>query len=119
MSKYSAVLGKQIIITIDRPLGSFHPDYPDHHYPINYGYVVGALGGDGEAQDVYLLGVDVPVASYQAVVIAVIHHYDDIETKWVAAPPGMRFSNVTLRPLAWRHCRRYFSSDCSWQGSCI
>lgn len=110
MSDYSAVLGKQINITIDRPLGSPLPDYPTHRYPINYGYVAGVPGGDGEAQDVYLLGVDVPVVSYKAVVIAVIHRHDDIETKWVAAPPGMSFSRDEIQQLTYFQ-ERFFQSE--------
>lgn len=110
MSNYSDVLGKQITITVDRPLGSSHPDYPNLHYPVNYGYAAGVLGGDGDAQDVYLLGVDVPVVSYQAVVIAIIRRYDDIETKWVAAPRDMRFSRDEIRQLTYFQ-ERFFQSE--------
>lgn len=37
-------------------MGSFHPRHKDLHYPVNYGYVSGLLGGDGAEQDIYLLG---------------------------------------------------------------
>ena len=97
MNDYSNLLGKQVNITIDRPLGSYHPRHPNIYYPINYGYVEGILGGDGAEQDVYLMGIDVPVSSYQAVIIAVIHRYDDVETKWVAAPFGVSFSKEEIQ----------------------
>ena len=34
--------------TMDRPLGSAHPDYPDMIYPINYGFAEGVFAPDGE-----------------------------------------------------------------------
>ena len=52
------MIGKVLKVKIDRPLGSSHPDYPEHIYPINYGYVEGIIAPDGEEQDVYVLGVD-------------------------------------------------------------
>lgn len=85
-------LGQTVTVTIDRPLGSTHPKYPDMVYPINYGYVPGIFAGDGAEQDVYVLGVDVPLTTFTGVVIAVIRRENDVEDKWVAAPEDMRFS---------------------------
>ena len=51
-------LGKIVETKIDRPMGSIHPKHDDMIYPINYGYIPGVLGGDGEELDVYLLGVN-------------------------------------------------------------
>jgi inorganic pyrophosphatase len=39
---------------IDRPKGSGHPTYPSIIYPIDYGYVPGTLGSDGEPVDVFV-----------------------------------------------------------------
>lgn len=85
-------LGKTVQIIIDRPLGSRHPQYPDTVYPVNYGYIPNTVGGDGALQDVYLLGVDIPVEAYTAKVIAVVHRKDDCEDKLIAAPEGAVFS---------------------------
>lgn len=71
---------------VDRPLGSYHPKHKNIFYPINYGYVEGIIAPDGEEQDAYILGVDVPVKEFTGKVIAIIHRYDDIEEKWVVAP---------------------------------
>ena len=92
-------LGKTVQITVDRPVGSSHPTYPDTVYPVNYGYISGIMGGDGEAQDVYLLGVSTPVEQYTAKVIAVIHREDDHEDKLVAAPEGMIFTVQEIRRI--------------------
>lgn len=110
MNSSSNILGMQVKITIDRPLGSFHPDYPDLYYPINYGYVDGIIGGDGEEQDVYLLGIDFPVDTYTANIVAIVKRFDDIETKWVAAPDGMHFSKQEIYNLT-HFQERFFQSE--------
>lgn len=85
------VLGKTVTVTVGRPLGSRHPRRPDIYYGINCGYVDGVMGGDGHAQDAYILGVDVPVKTFTGVIIAVGQRQDDAEDKWVVAPAGSVF----------------------------
>ena len=87
----TAYLGQTITVKIDRPLGSVHPRYPDLVYPVNYGYLPGVLGGDGEEQDVYVLGIDRPLREFTGTVVAIVHRTDDEEDKLVAAPAGRRF----------------------------
>ena len=89
--------GKTVTVTVDRPKGSRHPKHKDIRYPVNYGYVEGILGGDGEWQDAYILGVDHPLESFTGKVIAVIHRFDDVEDKWVVAPDGATFSAEEIR----------------------
>ena len=55
------MIGDIVTVTVDRPLGSRHPEYMDMIYPVNYGYIKGIIAPDGEEQDVYILGVDKPV----------------------------------------------------------
>lgn len=88
----SDYLGKTVTIVVDRQLGSYHPRHPDMQYPVNYGYIPDVLGGDGENQDVYLLGVYTPVAQYTAQIVAVVHRKNDVEDKLVAAPVGVQFA---------------------------
>ena len=86
-------LGKTVEIGIDRPIGYVHvKEKYSLTYRINYGYIPGVLGGDGEELDVYLLGVDQPVEEYTARIIAIVHRNNDVEDKLVAAPDGMNFS---------------------------
>lgn len=91
-----SVLGTIVQVTVDRPLGSVHPEHDDVVYKVNYGFVNGVLGGDGEAQDAYVLGVDHPVETFQGEVIAVIVRTDDLETKWVVAPEGSRYTQEEI-----------------------
>lgn len=79
-------------VIVDRPLGSSHPDYPSTVYPVNYGYVENAIGGDGEKQDVYILGIREPIKEFDGKLIAIIHRKDDIENKWVACPFNQSYS---------------------------
>lgn len=78
-------LGELIKIKIDRPLGSKHPKH-GFIYPLNYGYVPGVIGGDGEELDAYLLGVFEPVKEYEGRLIAVVYREDDVEEKLVVSP---------------------------------
>ena len=82
------MIGQSVTVIVDRPLGSRHPYHPDLVYPVNYGFIPGILAGDGEEQDVYILGIEEPVARFTGRVIAVIHRLDDVEDKWVLAPAG-------------------------------
>ncbi len=84
--RYKDVLGQIVRGKIDRPMGSYHPEYKDMYYPVNYGYVTGITGGDGEEQDVYLLGETSAVTDFVGKVIAVYHRYDDSENKWIVVP---------------------------------
>lgn len=84
-------IGKLVDIEMDRPIGAEHPKHKGLIYPINYGFLPGVIGGDGEELDVYLLGVDIPVSSYRARVIGIAHRADDEEDKLIAAPDGFPF----------------------------
>lgn len=91
------MIGKNVTITVDRPMGSFHPEHPDLYYPVNYGYIPGTLAPDGEEEDAYILGVDQPVSTFTGRIIAVIHRQDDTEDKWVVAPEGVTLSEEQIR----------------------
>ncbi len=86
-------LGKTVDIEIDRPIGFVHKkDTYTITYPLNYGYIPGVIGGDGEELDVYLLGVSEPVKKYSAKIIGIVHRHNDTEDKLIAAPIGANFT---------------------------
>ncbi len=96
-SQVKSYLGKRIVIVIDRPMGyTHHKEKYSLTYPINYGYIPGVLGGDGEELDVYLLGVNEPVVEYECKIIAIVHRHNDIEDKLVAVPEGMSFTKEEI-----------------------
>lgn len=86
-------MGTTVQIEIDRPIGYVHKkEKYSLNYPINYGYIPGVFGGDGEELDVYLLGVDVPVDRYVCEIIGAALRKNDCEDKLIAVPVGMRFT---------------------------
>ena len=103
------MISKTVTVTVDRPLGSFHPNHPDLYYPVNYGYIEGIMAPDGDEQDAYILGVDVPVRTFTGTVIAIIHRNDDVETKWIVVPTGMQISREEISE-ATHFQEQYFDS---------
>ena len=104
------MIGKTVTVTVDRPLGSYHPKYPDLYYPVNYGYIEGIMAPDGEEQDAYILGISHPVESFTGRIIAIIHRKNDVEDKWVVAPEGMTFTKQEIEALT-HFQEQYFDSD--------
>lgn len=80
-----SLIGKQVIVTIDRPLGSLHPKHR-FRYEVNYGFVEGTVSADGEGIDAYVLGIDHPAATYSGLCIAVVHRTNDDDDKLVVVP---------------------------------
>ena len=92
-----AMLGQKVHIVIDRPVGHVRRTGAyETVYPVNYGYLPGVPGGDGEEQDAYLLGVSEPVAEADAVVIGVVRRKNDAEDKLIAAPESMTFTKEEM-----------------------
>lgn len=96
------MIGDTITVTVDRPMGTYHPERQEIFYTINYGYIEGLVAPDGEEQDVYILGVDRPIpvgGKISLVHIATVHRYDDVEEKWVAAPAGVAYTREQIDRL--------------------
>ena len=106
----NSVIGRTVTVTVDRPLGSYHPEHKDMYYPINYGYVEGIMAPDGEEQDAYILGVAEAVEKFIGNIIAVVHSNDDVEEKWVVAPVGMTFTKEEIMEQI-HFQEQYFNSE--------
>ena len=109
-SEGNYMIGDIVKVTVDRPLGSYHPKHEDIYYPINYGYIEGIMAPDGEEQDAYILGVDKPVKEYVGKVIAIIHRFDDVEEKWVVAPENISFTLDDIMDQV-KFQEQYFKSE--------
>ena len=106
----NSLMGKTMDAVIDRPIGHIHVTKGiTLHYTINYGFLAGVMGGDGEEQDVYVLGVDVPLETFRGRVIAAIRRRDDNEDKLVMAPADMVFLPEEIRQATW-FVEKYFDS---------
>lgn len=104
------MIGKIVKVIVDRPIGSFHPKYNNICYPVNYGYIEGVFAQDGEEQDAYILGVDVPVKDFVGQVIAVIHRHDDVEDKLVIAPETATYTKDEIMDIV-SFQEKYFNSE--------
>ena len=98
-------IGKTVKVTVDRPLGTYHPKHKDIYYSVNYGYIKGVVAGDGEAQDAYILGVDEPVKKFTGTVIAIVHRLNDNEDKWIVVPNGFIFTKEEIIKQTQKHKR--------------
>lgn len=113
-------LGKTVDVVIDRPIGFVHHTKGvTLHYTVNHGFLPGVSGGDGEEQDVYVLGVETPVERVTGRIIAAIRRRDDNEDKFVAAPEGMTFHQAQIAEAV-HFVEKYFDSsvDALVQRSC-
>jgi inorganic pyrophosphatase len=89
-------LGKEVEVTVDRPIGSKHPS-KSYVYKANYGYIEGVPAPDGEDLDAYYLGLDVPVEKARGVTIAIIHREDDDDDKLVVVPHGTTLTDDEIK----------------------
>ena len=110
MKKINAIdyLWKEVILKIDRPLGSRHLQY-GFIYMLNYGYVPNTISGDDEELDAYLIGEFEPVTSSKGKVIAVIHRINDDDDKLVVSKNGKDYSDDAIRALT-EFQERFFDS---------
>lgn len=91
-------IGREVHVVIDRPIGYLHrKEKYTLSYPVNYGYIPGVLGGDGEELDVYVLGTDEPLEEFDGRIIASVQRRDDVEDKLVAAPIGYNATDAEIR----------------------
>ncbi|MFV0395379.1 MAG: inorganic diphosphatase [Coprobacillaceae bacterium] len=103
------MIGSIVTVQVDRELGTYHPKYKELYYPINYGYIDGVIGGDGEEQDAYILGVNEPVSSFKGEVIAIVHRNDENEENWVVAAIGSKYTKEKIKELV-HFQEQYFDS---------
>ena len=92
-------LGKIVHVVVDRPVGYRHGDIL---YPINYGYIPGVLAGDGEEQDVYILGISEPITEFDGQVVGAVRRKNDRENKLVTG--GRPCRNGTASGANCRSC---------------
>lgn len=103
-------LGKTVTVEIDRPIGFHHVTKGIHlDYTVNYGFLPGVTGGDGEEQDVYVLGVAEPLTAFTGRIIGAVRRKDDNEDKLVAAPVGAVFTSAQIMEAIY-FVEKYFDS---------
>lgn len=89
------LLGKDVTVTVDRPLGTKHPKW-DFSYGVNYGFIKGIIAPDGEDLDAYILNVTEPVESFDGFVTGIIHRPENDDDKLVVIPKGTTITNEEI-----------------------
>jgi inorganic pyrophosphatase len=90
-------------LVLDRPRGTAHPRYPDLIFPLDYGYLAGTSGGDGQGIDVWRGSAD--HTDLVAIVCTVDMKKRDAEYKLIVGATG-----DDLRTIEAFHSGRYQSS---------
>ena len=101
-------LGKQVMIVMDRPLGSKHPKH-GFIYPVNYGYISGTVAGDGEEIDAYVIGEFEPLEKFEGYVIAIVERKNDVEDKLVVCKEKNKYTKEQIKALI-EFQERFFDS---------
>ena len=89
--KLEDMIGQNIKVYVDRPIGSIHPKHNDIIYPINYGYIKEIKAVDDEYQDAYVLGIDEPVTNCVGKIYAVIERENDVEDKLIVVTDNKEY----------------------------
>lgn len=101
MNKYkenlSSLLGTNVIVYIDRPIGSQHPKHENLIYKQNYGYIKELKALDGEYQDAYVIGIDEQITEFYGKVIAIINRINDIEDKLIVCDINKNYSDEEIK----------------------
>ena len=77
-------LGTIVHVTVDQPYGSLHSHIPDLCLPCNVGYIDETVA-DGTFQNAYIYGAYEPIEHMKGVVIGIIYHRDESDTRWIVA----------------------------------
>ena len=91
-------IGQKVHVTVDRKLGSKHPNW-GFIYPTNYGYIPNTISGDGEELDAYILGVFDPLDFFDGICIAILHRLDENDDKLIVVPEGKNYTNEQINCL--------------------
>lgn len=102
-------IGKEVFVKVDRPIGSSHPEYSDHIYLVNYGFVPNTMSGDGEELDCYILGEHKSLEEFRGKCIAVIHRLKEDDDKLIVVSEGRNFTDSEIRLLT-EFQEKYFES---------
>ena len=89
------LLGKEVKVTMDRPLGSHHPKH-GFLYEANYGFIEGVKAPDGEDLDAYYLGVHEPLNEADGACIAIAHRKNNDDDKLIVVPKGVAMSDEEI-----------------------
>ncbi len=102
-------LGKEVEVTIDRPIGSKHPKY-NFTYEANYGFIEGVKAPDGEDLDAFFLTAKEPLRKAKGICIAIAHRNDDDDDKLIIVPKGIKMTDEEIMQAIYFQ-EQYFDTE--------
>ena len=90
-----ALLGYEVSVDVDRPLGSVHPRL-GYTYPVNYGELPAIRAPDGGGLDAYVLGPSGPLRRARGCVTAVIERIGEDDPKLVVVTSGTHVTRTEI-----------------------
>ncbi|MDP9842341.1 hypothetical protein [Streptosporangium lutulentum] len=73
-------------IVVDRPAGSAHPKVGSFVYPLDYGFLRGTQGGDGEGIDVWIGSAAAPAVTAVACTVDLVKRNSEVKFLWRCSP---------------------------------
>ena len=92
LSELLGLIGKNITVQVDRPIGSKHPMNESMTYPINFGQTSDIKSELRKNVDVYVMGVDEPCDNFHGTCIAVVYPPRNKGFRLIVAPEGKRYN---------------------------
>lgn len=96
--KAQEFIGKTVLIRINQPLGSKHPNC-NFIYSTNYGYIPAIVTGSNKKLDAYVLGIFEPLEIFEGTCIAVIHRLKRNDYKLIVVPNGKDYTDAQINAL--------------------
>lgn len=113
------VLGKNILVKVDKT--KIYDDATDENntYLVNYGFAIGHFTRHSKKQGVYILGMTEDTGTFSGQVIAIANRVDDIEDIWIVAPTDTVIYEpeikIALQPYEIKFNTKY---RCLYEKSC-
>lgn len=103
------LLGKEVEVTMVRPLSSKHPKH-GFVYEVNYGFIEGIKAPDGEDLDAYFLGIKEPLQKAKGICIAIAHRKDNDDDKLIVVPDKIEMTDEEIMS-ATRFQEQWFDTE--------
>ncbi|MBU1126376.1 glycosyltransferase [Patescibacteria group bacterium] len=89
-------LGKEVTVTVNRPIGSLHPIY-NFRFTQNFGHVPDTLAGDHYPVDAFVLGVDRPISHFTGKCIGFVRRLEENNDRLIVVPEGRMYTAEEIR----------------------
>lgn len=113
------ILGKTIIVKIEKTKVYNDLNTNDNTYPVKYGFAKGNITKYSKKQGVYVLGVTENIDIFTGQVIAIANRVDGIEDIWIVAPKDTIMYEPEIKSSLQFYERKFNTKyNCLYEKSC-